>query len=222
MWWFSAFVVGFLGSIPCVGMCGPIAMALPVENSSSNRQIIGRMLYNSGRVVTYSALGLLAGWFGHSLATAGFQQSLSILSGLLLLILAVWPMVSRRSFYLETIVYKLTGRIKNIFRRLFRARGNTTLFLIGLVNGILPCGFVYLALAGAATSSHALDGMLYMLFFGLGTLPAMLSLSMATSLFSPAIRRFFSAWTPYVAILLAVLLLYRGFTIVPASCCRLH
>ena len=90
MWLFSAFLVGFLGSFHCVGMCGPIALALPLEKKSNWSFFSGRLLYNGGRVLTYSVLGLLVGIIGHTIAMAGFQKVLSIATGILILIIAVF------------------------------------------------------------------------------------------------------------------------------------
>lgn len=202
MWWLSAFLVGFLGSFHCVGMCGPIAMALPLNRTSSH-VLGGRIVYNSGRLLTYSTFGLLAGLFGHTLAAAGFQKTVAVGSGMAVMLFAILPLIFKSKFSPESLLYGCAGKIKTIFRSLFRTRSNLTLFLIGGVNGLLPCGFVYLALAGAATSATVLDGALYMFCFGLGTLPAMLSISMATTLFSPGLRKFFHRWTPYVAIAVA-------------------
>jgi sulfite exporter TauE/SafE len=220
MWWLSAFLVGFLGSFHCIGMCGPVAMALPINAASTAHVVFGRLVYNFGRIVTYGTLGIIAGLFGRTFAMAGFQQDMAIIVGVIVLIFAFIPLLFKRTFHPESVLYRITGSIKNIFRQLFGKRGNLALFFLGIANGLLPCGFVYLALAAAATSGHTTDGIIYMTMFGLGTLPAMLSISLATSIFSPSVRRIISSWTPYVAIAVAIFLIYRGLAIEPATCCR--
>ncbi|MFM2207853.1 MAG: hypothetical protein RL213_1828 [Bacteroidota bacterium] len=216
MWWTSAFLVGFLGSFHCIGMCGPIALALPTGNLSV---LSGRLLYNTGRVFTYGILGALAGYLGHVIAYAGFQRDLSIVAGFLVLLFAVLPLVIH-GFSPESALYRYTGTVKSFFRKLFGNRGWRAMLLIGMVNGLLPCGFVFLALAGAATSTSSADGLLYMLLFGAGTVPAMFTLSMAIPLFPVRMRKFIAGWTPYVSLAVAALLIYRGFTIEPSACCK--
>lgn len=222
MFWWSAFLVGFLGSFHCVGMCGPIALSLPAGDSGRARFLFGRFLYNGGRVVTYSVLGMLAGLIGHSFAMAGFQKSLSIAAGILILLMIALPYLLKRKLSAETVLYKYTSLIRNSFRTLFGRKGNITLFFIGMVNGLLPCGFVYIALAGAAASALATSGLLYMALFGLGTLPMMFMLSVAGRFLSPGMQQTIRRLTPVVAVTVAFLLIYRGITLEPAACCRHH
>jgi sulfite exporter TauE/SafE len=216
MWWTSAFVVGFLGSFHCIGMCGPIAMALPVGTSGV---VKGRMYYNAGRILTYAVLGWTAGLLGHLFISAGFQRGLSITAGIVLLSMVLIQRLIH-GFSPESLLYRWTAHLKSLFRKMFGRRGALSLFLIGLVNGLLPCGFVFIALAAAATSVSAMDGLLYMILFGLGTAPAMFALSLAVPIFPARIRGIISSWTPYVSFAIALLLLYRGITLEPNSCCK--
>jgi len=218
MWWTSAFLVGFLGSFHCIGMCGPIAMALPTGTAGVWS---GRMFYNAGRVLTYAVFGWIAGSLGHLFAATGIQRTISVAAGITVLLVALLPRFFS-GFSPESLLYRTTGSVKTIFRRLFGSRGWKTMLLIGMVNGLLPCGFVFLALAGAATSASSLDGLIYMLLFGAGTVPAMFALSMTFPLFPPPVRKFLAGWTPYVSLAVAALLIYRGLTLEPAACCRPH
>ena len=222
MWLFSAFLVGFLGSFHCVGMCGPIALALPLEKKSNWSFFSGRFLYNGGRVLTYSVLGLLVGIIGHTIAMAGFQKVLSIATGILILIIAMLPFLIKRVNYLNLFLVRYTSKIKGLFKVLFGLRSRKTLFLIGVVNGLLPCGFVYLALAGAATTGTMAEGMSYMLLFGLGTVPMMLTLTMAGNIFSLRTRMIIQKISPFIAVSVAILLIARGLTIDNHSCCQHH
>ena len=222
MWLFSAFLVGFLGSFHCVGMCGPIALALPLEKKSNWSFFSGRLLYNGGRVLTYSVLGLLVGIIGHTIAMAGFQKVLSIATGILILIIAMLPFLIKRVNYLNLFLVRYTSKIKGLFKVLFGLRSRKTLFLIGVVNGLLPCGFVYLALAGAATTGTMAEGMSYMLLFGLGTIPMMLTLTMAGNIFSLRTRMIIQKISPFIAVSVAILLIARGLTIDNHSCCQHH
>ena len=222
MWLFSAFLVGFLGSFHCVGMCGPIALALPLEKKSNWSFFSGRLLYNGGRVLTYSVLGLLVGIIGHTIAMAGFQKVLSIATGILILIIAMLPFLIKRVNYLNLFLVRYTSKIKGLFKVLFGLRSRKTLFLIGVVNGLLPCGFVYPALAGAATTGTMAEGMSYMLLFGLGTVPMMLTLTMAGNIFSLRTRMIIQKISPFIAVSVAILLIARGLTIDNHSCCQHH
>lgn len=222
MWLYSAFLVGFLGSFHCAGMCGPIALALPLDKKSNWSFIIGRLLYNGGRVFTYSVLGLLVGLIGHTIAMAGFQKVLSIGTGVMILLIAFLPYLIKRTSQFNSFLAGYTSKIKSLFKKLFGLKSKRTLFLIGAVNGLLPCGFVYLALAGAAATGTMEEGVGYMMLFGLGTIPMMLTLTMAGNIFSPRTRSFIQKISPLIAISVAVLLIARGITIDNHSCCKHH
>lgn len=222
MWLISAFLVGFLGSFHCAGMCGPIALALPLDKSSNWSFFSGRLLYNGGRVLTYTLLGSLVGLIGHTLAMAGFQKILSITTGVLILLIALVPLFIRKMNSMNIFLVHYTAKIKSLFKRLFGLKSKKTLFLIGAVNGLLPCGFVYLALAGAATTGTLEGGMGYMMLFGLGTVPMMLTLTMAGNIFSVKTRTFIQKVSPLIAVSLAILLIARGITIENHSCCNHH
>ncbi|QCR22204.1 sulfite exporter TauE/SafE family protein [Pontibacter sp. SGAir0037] len=206
----AGFLFGLVGSFHCVGMCGPIAMALPFGGSSGWRYYAGRLLYNGGRIVTYSSLGALAGVFGQSLQLAGLQQTVSIVSGIIILLLLVLPaaLKGKASSVLRT------DRAMNWLRKklgyFFRKQNLGALFMVGLLNGLLPCGFVYIALAGAISAPGIGGAMLYMLLFGFGTFPLMFLVSLSGKLISLKLRHTFNKLVPYVGICLAMLFIVRG------------
>jgi len=220
MFYYTALLVGFLGSFHCIGMCGPIALALPLNKNSASSMLTGRLLYNAGRISMYSLLGLLFGLIGHTFAMAGFQKSLSITAGIVILVIAGISLLWKRMNSFSFVLASYTSGIKNMFRRLFGKRSRLTLFLIGAVNGLLPCGFVYLALAGAAASGSFFSGMTFMLLFGLGTLPVMLSLSMAAPMLGSRFKQAINKATPFVAAALAIFLIVRGVNM--STCCCHH
>lgn len=213
-----AFMLGVSGSLHCVGMCGPLAMALP----SGKRPVIGRLVYSLGRLFTYTLIGLVAGSVGYLISSAGFQKTLSISAGILILVMALvqWSGNSRLSAF--SLIGRWTSGIKSLFRNLFGNRSAIGMFLIGVVNGLLPCGLVYLAAVGAAASHSTLQGISYMLAFGIGTLPAMFVMSFAGSWMGNKWRRAFTDLSPFVAAVVAVWLIYRGVNFEVASCCRHH
>ncbi|WP_188499480.1 sulfite exporter TauE/SafE family protein [Pontibacter amylolyticus] len=206
----AGFLFGLLGSFHCVGMCGPIAMALPFVGSSGWRYYVGRLLYNGGRIVTYASLGALAGAFGQSLEMAGLQQTVSIVSGVLILLLLVLPAAfkGRASNVLGTDKVMVWVRKKLGFY--FQKNSLGSLFMVGMLNGLLPCGFVYIALAGAISAPGIGGAMLYMALFGLGTFPLMYIVSLSGKLISLKVRGMFNRAVPYVGMVLAVLFIVRG------------
>ena len=215
----SALAVGFLGSFHCVGMCGPIAVSLPKGDGSKKEIAGGRILYNIGRIVTYSIMGLIAGLAGYSFSIKGFQSELSIFSGILIVLIVILSYVNKFSIRFSKIISSLTFNLKKQFKKLFTKGSPWFLFSIGLLNGLLPCGFVYLSLAGALATGNYIDGMLYMAMFGLGTLPAMLTISLAGHLIGFRFQKFIKKASPIIAIALAVLLIQRG-SIESSQCCN--
>ncbi|MDX1587217.1 MAG: sulfite exporter TauE/SafE family protein [Balneolaceae bacterium] len=206
----TALAIGFFGSFHCIGMCGPIALALPGADDSTLKLITGRTLYNLGRMITYALMGVIFGLIGHSIALAGFQKSLSVILGL-----AIIASVLIKSSYFKSIKNRIGAnnfyeRIKTMIAARFKKRGVFTLFSIGLLNGLLPCGFVYLGLAGSLTTGTISGGMLYMALFGLGTFPAMMAMSLAPGLFSLELRRRINKAVPILAVLFGIYLIYRG------------
>ncbi len=209
----AGFLFGLLGSFHCVGMCGAIALALPggVDKTTSPlRYAGGRLLYNLGRVTTYAMLGAGAGLVGQGLRLAGVQQSLSIASGVLILLLVAVP---------ERYTGRLAGTlgldrplawVKNTLGRLFQQPTLSALYTTGVLNGLLPCGLVYLALAGALSAPGVAGAALYMACFGLGTLPLMFGLSLSGRLVPLLWRTRMRQAVPYAASVLAVVFIVRG------------
>lgn len=202
----TALVLGLAGSLHCAGMCGPLALALPAPATGSRAYVLGRLAYNGGRVMTYAVLGLFFGWLGRTLFVAGFQQWVSVgLGALLLTGLLVSP---RLMHWLP--VSRLVSALKQAMAGALRRRGLSSLLLLGLLNGLLPCGLVYVACAGAAATGGTGSGALYMVVFGLGTVPVMFAISLSGTLLHAAMRRWVLKAMPASVGLVAVLLILRG------------
>lgn len=210
---YSALLVGLLGSIHCLGMCGPIALALPMKGKNPSQRMYGRLLYNGGRILTYALLGLVMGSLGWGLAFSTSQQSLSIATGVVLVV--IWLMPAQISSHISPLgpIARFSSRIKGKFSALLKARSYQALFLLGLLNGLLPCGLVYVALAGAAVTGNAFQGMAYMALFGLGTLPMMLAVSLASQWISVSRRVWLTKLAPGFTLVLAFLLIMRGLNL---------
>ena len=220
IWVYSAFLVGFLGSFHCAGMCGPIALALPSGNGSAGQLLIGRLLYNTGRIITYAFLGLIVGLLGHTISLAGYQGPLSVISGILVLATLFLPFIFKRFDFLTGLSGLYSSKIKSLFRQLFGKKSKLTLMSIGLVNGFLPCGFVYLALAAAVAGGTVTGSVSYMIFFGMGTVPMMLAISLVGKFGGQRLSKFVTKASPFVALTVGVLLIVRGIMIGPHACCH--
>lgn len=206
MFW-TAFVLGFLGSFHCVGMCGPIALA--IGGKGNKKFLINKVIYNLGRSLTYAILGLIVGSLGFSLSLAGIQQWLSIGMGLLVVLLSL----SYKKADKLLTVPALSGVviwIKSKLTHFLKSGSRTAFFSTGLVNGLLPCGMVYMALVVALGMQSPWIGAGYMFFFGLGTIPLFLGL-MVSGEFLPFVRRQqFQKAIPYLGMLIGALMVFRG------------
>lgn len=214
--WYAAIIMGLAGSLHCVGMCGPIALALPGARSPL-RFLAGRLAYNLGRSLGYAALGLLAGSLGAAGGLIVHQQGLSIASGVFILALGAFPVLQHR---LQNQATGPTARVASSLRQALarRLKLNTlpAMLMTGLLNSWLPCGLVFAALAAALAAGNALDGALFMGLFGLATIPAMLSLVYAGRLFQQFSRFNWLTkrnWQPALSVVVGVLFILRGFNL---------
>jgi hypothetical protein len=206
----AAFFVGLVGSLHCIGMCGPIVIALPVPNTSNLSFFTGRILYNLGRVVTYSFLGAVLGLLGSKIALTGTQQVVSIVLGVVIIIAVFLPQKYKNYFAQHSLIQKLAHPLKSNIGVLFSKGSFSAMFLIGILNGFLPCGLVYVALAGAIASGDAISGTTVMILFGLGTVPAMFVASVFGKFINIGIRTKIRKAVPVLAIILGVIFILRG------------
>ena len=209
----AAFVVGLIGSLHCIGMCGPIAIALPVPNSDNLSFLTGRILYNLGRVVTYSFLGAVLGLIGSKIALTGAQQVVSIILGVVIIAAVLLPQKSKNYFVQLPLIQKLAQPLKSNIGILFNKGTFSAMFLIGILNGFLPCGLVYVALAGAIASGDAISGAAVMILFGLGTVPSMFAASVFGKFINIGIRTKIRKAVPVFAIILGVIFVLRGMNL---------
>lgn len=210
----AAFLIGFFGSLHCVGMCGPLALALPLP---PEKKLGGILLYNFGRILTYSLLGTAFGVIGSSFFLVGWQQWFSVLLGAAILVLLFLPHTGKvfSKGYLQS---GWATWIRKNLQRQFRKRTYASSFASGVFNGFLPCGLVYVAIAGALASAKVWEGTLYMAAFGAGTLPAMLFINFARYIIFRN-RRIGSSWIlTSLSVMVSLLLLYRGLLLhIPVS-----
>ncbi|MEN9571143.1 MAG: hypothetical protein RL172_2374 [Bacteroidota bacterium] len=206
----AGFTMGAIGSFHCIGMCGPLALALPLQQHSLLAKFKGTLLYNTGRVTAYAIFGILSGTLGTMVAMSGFQQGLSIGLGLTVIALLLLPKLFPKKMANLHFAEHFFIRLRAVFGQLFFKKNQSTLFAIGFLNGLLPCGMVYLALAGAAATGNIAGGALFMIAFGMGTLPAMWSIAFWGNFITVQARQKIRAAYPYLMILMACLLILRG------------
>lgn len=209
MYWL-AFTTGLLGSLHCVGMCGPIALALPTSNNGKSAILKNAALYNLGRTVTYMLLGVLVGVIGEGLSLAGIQQSLSILLGVLILLIVIFSWNFEKWLLQIPLFSQLFFQLKYRLATFLNRPSSNAIFLTGLLNGLLPCGLVYVALAGALATTSVQASAGYMLLFGIGTIPLLFMTIIIGNRTTLPFKSLLHKAQPLLLTALGVWLIYRG------------
>ncbi len=217
----TAFMIGLGGSLHCVGMCGPIALALPQQAGNQWLAAANVLIYNLGRVFTYILLGFIIGTIGKGIFIAGIQGYFSIALGILLLLVALFSINVEKKIVALYPIQRLQRWVGKNLGYLLKQNSRFGLFSIGVLNGLLPCGLVYMAIIGALTTGNIWSSGLYMGLFGAGTIPLMMATALAgqfiTINWRNRIRRLF----PLFLIAFAILFLVRGINFIDALDWRL-
>ncbi len=174
----TAFILGIAGSLHCAGMCSPLAFAVTSKGGSV---LINRGLYNSGRILVYCILGMVVSAAGVMLPVT-FQYVISIALGVVLLVIGITGSNFRAPIL--TPILRLTTFLKGQFSIFLQHKKYSSVFAMGILNGLLPCGLTFLALTSCITLSGPFDGFIFMAAFGAGTLPVMLGLISVIPLFA--------------------------------------
>lgn len=164
-----AMTMGLFSSLHCVGMCGPLAMASPVLRGGMGSVIVSRLIYHAGRIAIYALIGLVVGITGETLRISGLHSHVSVLTGIFVLGFFAARHLGLR--YADQKVYSVFLRLKKPFQHLIRRRTPASLFLLGILNGLLPCVMVYLAAGTALVLGKTWTSLGFMVVFGLGTTP---------------------------------------------------
>lgn len=209
----SALVLGLMGSFHCAGMCGPIAIALPLHGNTVPQKIFGGALYNIGRTITYGVMGAIFGMLGQGVEMIGFQQKISVIMGVLMIVSVLFPALFKNQYSMEKSWFSVVGKLKKSIGKMFTIRSFSSLFFIGLLNGLLPCGLVYMAIAGAIGTGDIILGTLYMILFGLGTIPMMLSISLAGNILSLTVRNKINKFIPVLVVIVGIFFILRGLSL---------
>lgn len=207
---YTAFILGLISSFHCVGMCGAISVMLPVDHHNPIKKFFQLMVYHAGKITAYALIGLLFGLLGKGLFLAGIQQQLSIVIGLVIILIALIPERLLAEYSITRPLYQIIGKVKSSLGRQFKKRSLSALFTIGLLNGFLPCGMVYMAVFGAMAMQNQTLGTLYMVFFGIGTIPLLMTVAYAQHLISISLRNRIQKLIPVIAVCIGILFILRG------------
>tara|TARA_R110000868_G_scaffold355377_3_gene616889 strand:+ start:4995 stop:5696 length:702 start_codon:yes stop_codon:yes gene_type:complete len=206
----SALFMGIMGSFHCVGMCGPIAFMLPVDHNKPAKKLFQVFLYHFGRLTSYSILGLVFGFLGKGLYVFGMQQRLSIIIGVIMIAVILIPYKTFSKYNFSKPIYSLLSKVKSSLGKELQRKSPDTFLTIGLLNGLLPCGLVYMALFGSIATASPWLGALFMVLFGVGTIPLMTSAVYFGSMLKGSAKKSVQRLIPVFVILIGLLFILRG------------
>jgi hypothetical protein len=209
----SGFTLGAAGSLHCVGMCGPLSLALPTHHLSKTEKFLSLLTYQFGRIITYSLIGLIFGLAGRRIYISGYQQWFSIALGIIVLVMAGMYFISKNSVHFS-FFNRFYFSIQQLISRLLKKQnGLLSFLLLGLANGLLPCGLVYVAVAATLSFTEIAESVSFMAMFGAGTLPAMMLMGYAGQMINVEARKLMRKAVPVFITLMGVLLILRGLNL---------
>jgi sulfite exporter TauE/SafE len=206
---FAALGLGFASGFHCLGMCGPIALSLGLSKKQQVNFHLQNFTYQFGRILTYSLLGALVGIVGEGFQLAGFQQYLSILAGILLIVMAFFSFGGDFASKIP-FINKALLKVKLNLGKLLQKSDYSSRFLTGLLNGFLPCGMVYMALTASLAAGGIWQSAGFMMLFGLGTFPFMFAAVLFGNLINTATRNKILKIVPVFMLALGALFIFRG------------
>lgn len=206
----TAFILGLLGSFHCVGMCGPIAFLLPVDRNNNTKKFFQVASYHLGRLFTYGIIGLILGFVGKSFDLFGLQQQLSIAVGVLMILAIVLPTRIFKKYNGSKGIYTLVSKVKSSLGANLKKKTSDAFFTVGFLNGLLPCGLVYVAVFASLATGNVFEGSLYMIAFGAGTIPLMTSAIYVGNFLSGKVKQKIVSLIPVVVVVMGLLFIVRG------------
>jgi sulfite exporter TauE/SafE len=207
------FLMGLLGSVHCIGMCGPLVMALPISQKSNLQKIAAISLYHFGKITSYAFLGVLFGLFGSQLPLFGLQQNLSMVIGVIMLLYVLYVFVLKSKRIHLAGIKHLNQLIVKGLGYFLKSKSPISFLWIGMLNGLLPCGMIYIALSSALATQHVIEGGLLMAFFGLGTMPALIMVTIGGLFMNFNYRRKIQKLLPVFILGMGLLLILRGLNL---------
>lgn len=210
---YTAFILGFLGSFHCVGMCGPLTLILPFERANPLKKAFQVASYHIGKAMAYVSLGLVFGLLGRGLFIREYQQVFSVVVGSLMILIVLLSLVNVKMNFFTKPIYFLIGKVKYALAQQLRHKGVLSIFFIGFFNGFLPCGLVYMALFGALAQGELSYSAMYMFAFGLGTVPLMTATVYLGNFLSQKTKKYIQKAIPFVIIIIGGLFILRGLAL---------
>ena len=207
---YTAILLGLLGSFHCVGMCGPIAFLLPLDRKNRTKRLLEIISYHSGRLLTYGFLGFLFGMLGQRIQLFGLQQQLSIAIGILMIVVILIPNSLFSRYKFSQPVYRGVSKLRHAIGLQLKRKEPGTFFTLGFLNGLLPCGLMYLAIFGAVGTGGMWSGALYMGCFGLGTVPLMTGAIYVGNFVKGSARKRIGKLVPLIVVVVGLLFILRG------------
>ena len=219
-----AFITGLLGSGHCIGMGGGLVAALSLSESGNRGGPLFHLFYNTGRIITYTAVGWLVGWLGSAFAytntLAGVTRGLLIGSDIFVILLGLGSAGLFTKLKLNVMQLEFPGPVKKITSivvKLKKLPPALSALPLGLIMGFLPCGFLYAMIIAAGQSAAPDRGALIMLSFGLGTMPALFMFGSAAHWLTTSKRTAMLRWAGIMVALMGAYNLYRHLVL--AQCC---
>lgn len=209
---FTGLVLGLASNVHCLGMCGPIALILPLNRSNNWTILSGTLQYNLARTLVYGILGLAVGLLGMTIHLFGILQWMSILAGIALIVFA-WRKQINGWFPRLSNPFGIQKGIQTMMGRAVRSKSRFRLMAFGAINGLLPCGMVYVALLNALLAENSLTSAFAMMAFGVGTLPMMIFVPFMSNKLGTATRQKLNRSIPYVLTVVGILIAVRGMNL---------
>jgi sulfite exporter TauE/SafE len=204
MWW-TALIMGFAGSLHCAGMCSPLAMAITTQKPF----LLNKLIYNAGRIFTYGVLGVIAASFGSVFMITPYQGIISFIIGAVFLLMGIGAISGVRIPFITAGLNRFTGRLKNLFNFWLKRKGNFAVLIMGMLNGLLPCGLTYLAMTYCFILPSWSEGFWFMILFGVGTWPVMIGFTWLLGIGFGKIKVNYQRITTVVFIVIGAWLLAR-------------
>ncbi len=198
MW--SAFILGLFGSLHCAAMCGPLMLGLSAKNYS----FFGFIIHHIGRWIGYIGLAFLFYTIVSPLYIFELQQYVALLSGVLLILFGLKSYIAPINRLVEKLSTSISARMQNI------EVNRSANLILGVMNGLLPCGLSFSAAILSVNSGSYATSALYMVLFGLGTLPVLLGISYLPKLGKAGLVKQINLWLPKVMLLVGFLLIVRS------------
>ena len=201
--------LGFASGFHCLGMCGPIAIAVGLSLKNKFIHYLYNLIYQFGRIITYSFLGIILGLIGESINLIGIQKQISIFLGLFLIFLFFFPKILYRTYHNKIFNYFFLILKKKLSYIIYK-QSTLSKFITGILNGFLPCGAVYISLTTALSFGNIFQSVIFMFFFGIGTIPIMFISVILGKLINFKFKNILLKFYSILLLIFGILLVMRG------------